>query len=569
MKHIFTQLLIPFLSNKVKAQTISHMNYSVLHFFKKGALLNLSDCAPLSKALLVLFFSLGLFAKVSALNFSMDPILGKTTSVLPIKPAPKSAIAAPTVNCGTGITVDGDSSDWDLTADFFTDMHLSGDPTKVVLGKCYLRYNPTTRVLYILVLQVLPSQYNYMTPADDSYVKIGSLTKANGASGNNGVAPDFAFIAPDVSGPQDIAHGYECSFSITEGNYTGLNVHQQVFDGSGPQTCAVPNRSIAFNIGCGAACTPPTISSIAIDTATCTNGTANSDAKIAIRGITDGAKYSYGTNGTTGLYAVSATTLTADSIKLIGLANPSVLKTYTFRIYTSDTTCYNDTSVVLTPSVCIIPTINLSLSQKVDSASVSAAGRQVTFTLTVKNTSTTTATGVNVQVTSGTGFTFVSATPSVSYASGTGIWTIGTINASDSVTLSITVTADSVGINYFTAEISAADQPDSNSTPNNGVTTEDDIIRGCVTVPVPICSGQSYNATTPNGLTGIQWYKNGVAISGATNQVLTITAIGQYTFTATGYICPTQGCCPINVVSGVCPIVCKPITCLPVVVIRQ
>ena len=71
-----------------------------------------------------------------------------------------------------------------------------------------------------------------------------------------------------------------------------------------------------------------------------------------MRGIGGGAKYSYGTNGTTGLFAANATTLVADSIQLTGIANPSVSTTYTFRIYASDTLCYNDTTVVLTPSVC-------------------------------------------------------------------------------------------------------------------------------------------------------------------------------------------------------------------------
>ena len=105
-------------------------------------------------------------------------------------------------------------------------------------------------------------------------------------------------------------------------------------------------------------CIEPTITSVGVDTATCTNGVIASNAKVAVRGIVNGAKYSYGTNGTTGLFAATATTLTADSIKLTGIANPSVPTTYTFRIYASDTTCYNDTTVTLTRSVC--PTCNIT-----------------------------------------------------------------------------------------------------------------------------------------------------------------------------------------------------------------
>ena len=350
----------------------------------------------------------------------------------------------------------------------------------------------------------------------------------------------------------------------TTGSYT-VRVYDATDDG-----CFV-DRVVSINAITCITCTAPTITSVAADTATCTNGVANNNAAVHVTGITGMQKYVYGTNGTATLYYANATASTATTIDLTGLANPSVATTYTFRIYASDSTCYNDTTVVLNPSVCPLvgQNINLTLSKTVDSTCVSIAGRQVTFTLKVKNISATNATGVKVKVASGAGFTFVSATPSVSYTSGTGIWTVGAVNAGDSATLQLTVTADSLGVNYCTAEIDTADQTDINSTPNNGVTTEDDIARACVSVPMPLCPNQSYNATLPNGLTGIQWYKDGSPISGETNQVLTITEIGEYTFTANESTCPVQGCCPIKVVTGTCTLPCKPVICLPVAVVRQ
>ena len=431
---------------------------------------------------------------------------------------------------------------------------------------------------------------------------------------------------------------------------------------SSDTTCYKDTAVILNPKTCSAACTTPTIASIIADSATCTSSMANNDATITISGITNGSKYSYGTNGTTDLYYATATTLSSSSINITGLANPSVATTYTFIIYGTDSTCEFTTMVLLDPSVCSVPcsniqlspnplpnaqvgdsysvqmmamggtapyqyfwlpgstgvlpaglsisslglvsgtpttkgsflikivvkdvnqcpdtldpamlivlppVINLTLSKTVDSTCVSVLGRQVTFTLKVKNISTNNATGVKVKVLSSTAFTFVSANPSVSYDSGTGIWTIGAVNAGDSATLTLTMTADSVGVNYCSAEIYDADQTDSNSTPNNGVGTEDDIARACVSVPVPICPNQSYDATLPSGLTGIQWYKNSVAISGETSQVLTITAVGEYTFTANESLCPVQGCCPIKVVAGTCTIPCKPVICLNVAVMRQ
>ena len=59
---------------------------------------------------------------------------------------------APYPNYGTGIVVDGDPSDWDLTNDFFADMYEAGNPTKTLLSKSYLRYDCTSNTLYVLVL---------------------------------------------------------------------------------------------------------------------------------------------------------------------------------------------------------------------------------------------------------------------------------------------------------------------------------------------------------------------------------------------------------------------------------
>ena len=105
-----------------------------------------------------------------------------------------------------------------------------------------------------------------------------------------------------------------------------------------------------------------TVATVTADTATCTNGIANSDAKITLSGIVGGTKYSYGTSGTTGLFASGATTLSGSAITLTGLANPSTLTTYTFRIYAADTLCYTDRTVVLKPSVCPIPCNTITMT---------------------------------------------------------------------------------------------------------------------------------------------------------------------------------------------------------------
>jgi uncharacterized repeat protein (TIGR01451 family) len=105
----------------------------------------------------------------------------------------------------------------------------------------------------------------------------------------------------------------------------------------------------------------------------------------------------------------------------------------------------------------------------------------VTFTVTVNNTSAVNATNVVVTDLLPAGLTFVSATPSQgTYVAATGLWTIGTVNANSSVTLTIIATVADNTTKINAAEITALDQFDTDSTPNNGGTAEDD--RATVTV---------------------------------------------------------------------------------------
>jgi hypothetical protein len=137
-------------------------------------------------------------------------------------------------------------------------------------------------------------------------------------------------------------------------------------------------------------CVPPTIAAVAGTSATCTNGIANADAAVAVRGIGSMAKYAYGTNGTTGLSALNATASTLDSIRISGLTNPSVATTYTFRIYGIDTTCYNDTTVVLNPAVCLPCSVTATFMQGAcNNNGTTAISTDDYFKVTVSNITST------------------------------------------------------------------------------------------------------------------------------------------------------------------------------------
>lgn len=119
--------------------------------------------------------------------------------------------------------------------------------------------------------------------------------------------------------------------------------------------------------------------------------------------------------------------------------------------------------------------IDLSLTMTVDNATPSV-GSNITFTITIINSGTYSATNVSVKdVFLTAGLTYQSNTTSIgSYNNGTGIWAIGTLANSTTATLSITAQVAAEGVKTNRAEIWTVDQFDPDSTPGNGVTTEDD-----------------------------------------------------------------------------------------------
>ena len=122
---------------------------------------------------------------------------------------------------------------------------------------------------------------------------------------------------------------------------------------------------------------------------------------------------------------------------------------------------------------------DLSLTKTVSNAAP-APGASLSYTLTVTSAatpnSTSTATGITVQDTLPAGFTFTSASGTGSYSSATGVWAVGSLapGASASITINGTATSSANTTVTNIAQITASSQTDPDSTPNNGVTTEDD-----------------------------------------------------------------------------------------------
>ncbi|WP_435355906.1 gliding motility-associated C-terminal domain-containing protein [Emticicia sp. SJ17W-69] len=209
-----------------------------------------------------------------------------------------------------------------------------------------------------------------------------------------------------------------------------------------------------------------------------------------------------------------------------------------------------------TPISILAGFADISLTQSVNATSISE-GNNATFTLTLSNEGQTNVSGVIVTDTLPLGITLVSVNPSVGTTSVNGntlTWDVGAIHSSTSlITLTFVVKVNDSGIFYNSAEITAMNELDIDSTPKNNKLNEDDISMSCISVPYKYCSKDliEIKAEAPAGYTNYQWFKDGVLIEGATGQIYTIVNEGSYTFTADTILgnstCSSSLCCPIMV----------------------
>ena len=154
------------------------------------------------------------------------------------------AVTPPEPTYGTAI-VDGTVSEWGA-ATLFANLYRAGNSSNPVLAKAYLRYDCTTQTLYALVVAVPGVAILTNVNGDEHFIKVNNSTLVNANSGDDGIAPDFAWVGQVGNNAQ----GWEASAVLTPGVYTDLDIHTQVFDGSERQTAAVAGRSIDLTIGC-------------------------------------------------------------------------------------------------------------------------------------------------------------------------------------------------------------------------------------------------------------------------------------------------------------------------------
>jgi uncharacterized repeat protein (TIGR01451 family) len=193
----------------------------------------------------------------------------------------------------------------------------------------------------------------------------------------------------------------------------------------------------------------------------------------------------------------------------------------------SDSGNFTRTDLTLT-TVPIAPSADLSLTKSVSNASP-ASGASINYIVSVTNASGSalTATGVTVQDTLPAGFAFTSASGFGSYNGTTGVWTVGSIPAGTTRTLTITgtVTATAGASVMNNAEVSASSAFDFDSTPGNGAAGEDDYDTASFTVSGTRVAGTPPTLVCPVGTTVHDW--DGVSwAAGTTNGSYALTAIG-------------------------------------------
>lgn len=155
----------------------------------------------------------------------------------------------------------------------------------------------------------------------------------------------------------------------------------------------------------------------------------------------------------------------------------------------------DDTATVTVPSAAA----DLSLEKEVDNATP-LVGDRIQFTVTLTNSGPDTATNIAVTDTLPSGLNIVRITPSTGTFSN-GVWQVPSLASGSSTTLVIVGTVTSTEAITNVAEVTAVDQSDPDSTPNNGDPNEDDRATAAANVNAELNLIKRITAVTQNGTT--------------------------------------------------------------------
>lgn len=161
------------------------------------------------------------------------------------------------------------------------------------------------------------------------------------------------------------------------------------------------------------------------------------------------------------------------------------------------------------------------------------SGGTATWRLTVTNSGASTQAANSVAVTDvlPAGFVFSSASGTGTYNSATGVWTVGSVPIGQSRSIDIvgTVNASAGATITNIAEITASSVTDSDSTPGNGVTSEDDYASASFVVAGTRVAGIAPTLTCPAGTVLHDWDPL-TWTPGSTNNSYALSTLGSIGF---------------------------------------
>ena len=321
-----------------------------------------------------------------------------------------------------------------------------------------------------------------LTPSSANAVLDSNSIQGTGPSPSSGAGSGAAnaFFAFSQSGITSITVVYRNNIAAANPGFQWMNFHDISFDA--PRADIAVNKSVdnpAANVGDTVVFTV-TATNNGTDAVNFVNILDQLPAGFTYVSDTGGGTYNNGT----GIWNAGAFTngqiKTLDITATIATTGPYANTASLDSLGADDLVASNNSqTVTLTPS----PVADLRLTKAVSNAEP-AVGTNVTFTIDVTNDGPSDATNVAVSDVLPGGYSFVSSTTvSGAYASGTGVWTIGTIPATNTVTLDIVATVLASGVYDNTAQVSASDQLDPDSTPANNIEAEDDQQTVVVTPP--------------------------------------------------------------------------------------
>ncbi|MBD2703970.1 DUF11 domain-containing protein [Spirosoma sp. BT702] len=200
--------------------------------------------------------------------------------------------------------------------------------------------------------------------------------------------------------------------------------------------------------------------------------------------------------------------------------------------------CATTTTTYTAPGSCTQPSGAQVVIDKVVDKSRVEIGGTITYTMSVSNTGTATASTIVVRDSLSTGLVYLGTTSlpaNTTFTPGSPIsnWTIPSLSAGQSLSMTYQVRADSSGVMY------------------NVATIPGDTAVVCSSVPYVVCTGDEYifEIVAAPGRSSYHWYKDGVEIQNNGSNVLYITAPGAYSLAVDieSGKCPDYSCCPFIV----------------------